>query len=604
MDENIKLIEKWSDIGAYVSGRGKIKAVCPACKDMRSNKKDKALSINVADGVGFCHYCNTKYVIKTAKENASYMAPQKKEYRRPKWNNKTELSDKLVKWFETRCISQATLKAMRISEGLEYMPQKQKQCNTAQFNYFCNGQLVNVKYRTGDKCFKMVSGAELILYNIDSTIGEKDIIITEGEIDCLSFIECGFKSVVSVPNGANSTEYLDNYIEEYFDDKETIYIAADSDKKGFMLREELIRRFGVERCKIVEYGPECKDANEHLVKYGKESLKITIGNASDIKIEGVFELYDASEQVYTLFDKGMPSGLKTGHYRFDNLIRWETGRLAVVTGIPGHGKSEFVDEISTLLNVKHGWKFAYFSPENHPLAYLISKLVSKITGKKFDKDILPKSEFNKACDHINDNFFFICPEEDFTLKSIIDKAKYLVKKKGIKGLVIDPYNTIETQIPPGMSETNYISQVLGELTTFARKHDVLTFLVAHPRKLQKKGDIMESPNLYDISGSANFYNKADYGLTVFRDRANSIVRVEVHKVKFKNLGEIGSVNFKYNFANGRYVECNGEVESRINWNNDSYLFTEDVQNEIDFYDSRIVNNEDFLRTADESELPF
>lgn len=597
-------MSKYNDIGIIIPfGRtsGNVKTKCPKCTGQRHNKADKALSVNLDTGLYNCHYCGWSGTISEKKDFYNSFT-MRKDYKKPTWNNNTDLSDKAVKWFEGRGISQSTLKTMQISEGLERMPQKDgKAVNTIQFNYFYNGELINIKYRTGDKCFKLVSGAELILWNLDSIKGQTEAIITEGEIDALSYAECGFKSVVSVPNGAgNNTEYLNEYI-ELFDNMDCIYIATDTDRKGIILRDELIRRFGAERCKIVSYGLECKDANEHLIKYGKESLKITISGAEDIKIDGVFTLSDIKNQVDLLFRKGLAKGYVTGHNSFDNLISFETGRLCVVTGIPGHGKSEFVDEITTLLNMRYAMKFAYFSPENYPLAYLIAKLTSKITGKRFESGAINPMEYEQACSHIEDNFFFINPEDNFTIDTILEKASYLVKKTGIKGLVIDPYNTLEHQIPSGMSETNYISLLLGKLSAFAKKKDVLIFLVAHPRKMQKKDGVPESPNLYDINGSANFYNKADFGMTVYRDRQNDLVRVEVHKVKFKHLGYCGSANFKYNINNGRYVEFHGETN--INWNNENYLKDNYQEQEIDF-NNKPGDEVNFLTTVPAEEMPF
>lgn len=612
MDNQTKIIKSWIDIGIHIpTGRNKLKVVCPSCMNSRTNKKDRALSIDVSSGIGFCHYCNVTYIIETGRKEFEKM---EKIYKRPKWENKTDLSDKLVKDFKRRQISQDTLKAMRVSEGIEKMPQKgNKPCNTVQFNFFLNSELVNIKYRTGDKCFKLVSGAELILYNIDSLVGAKECIITEGEYDCLSYIECGFKSVVSVPNGASTNlSFLDDYIEEYFDDIETIYIAVDTDRKGILMREELIRRFGAERCKIVTYGKDCKDANEHLILYGKESLKITISNAEDIRIEGVFRARDYFEDLDALFESGFQKGYEIGHSNFDNLCSFELGRLCVVTGIPGHGKSEFVDEIVTLLNLKYGLKFAYFSPENYPATYLYSKLMSKITGKSFDKKYLPIKEYEEAKEYINENFYTIYPKDDFTLDEILSKAKYLVKKRGIKGLIVDPYNKLESNIPSGMNETNYISKQLDGLVNFAQKNNVLVFLVAHPRKMQIKEGKPECPTLYDINGSANFFNKTDYGLSIYRDREENTVSVDVLKVKFKHLGECGSARFKYNVTNGRYIPF-VDVPS-LKWDYENYLLkrkkaieNNTVQAGFDFssIETRMsVESEFLLPVTPKDEIPF
>ena len=457
-----------------------------------------------------------------------------------------------------------------MTEGLEWMPQKNGNANTVQFNYFLNGELVNTKFRTGDKCFKLVSGAELIPYNIDAIKGQKECIICEGEIDCLSFHECGFPYVVSVPNGANANlDYLDNFIEDYFDDKETIYIASDTDTKGVVLKEELIRRFGAERCKVLSYGEGCKDANEHLMKFGKESLIACVKAAAEIKVEGVFTISDFEQPLDALFEHGWQKGVTIGHENFDRLCSFETKRLCIVTGIPGSGKSEFIDEIAERLNIRYGWRFAYFSPENAPLAYHASKLIEKFTGKRFNRQTLTDSEYKQVKERLEQDFFFISPTDDFRLDNILEKAKFLVRRKGIKALVIDPFNRLESE-QGTRNETQYISELLDRLTNFAQRNDILIILMAHPTKQPKNKDgVIEAPTLYDISGSANFFNKADFGIVVHRNRIENNVEVHIQKVKFRHLGECGTALFKYNLNNGRYTPFTNGLEPQ--WDNDNHI---------------------------------
>ena len=555
----------WSDLNIVIPhGRtsGKVKTICPHCHDQRSNKRDKSLSVNLDEGLYHCHYCDWAGTIKEH--------TMKKEYFRPKWNNNTTLSDKVIKYFESRMIPQAIVKDMKITEGLEWMPQENKKMNTIQFNYFLNGELVNVKYRTGNKYFKLIPNAELVPYNLNAIKGAKECVITEGEFDALSFIACGYKMAVSVPNGASAnTSYLDYYM-DYFEDKETIYIAADTDNKGLILREELIRRFGPERCKIVTYGEECKDANECLCKRGAAALLDTLKNAQDIKIDGIFTVNDFENELDALFEKGLQKGLTIGHPNFDELCSFETKRLCVVTGVPGSGKSEFLDEIAERINILYGWKFAYFSPENFPLQLHASKIVSKITGQQFDKKKLPINEYRQVKQYMSENFFFICPDTDYTISTILEKAQFLVKSRGIKALVIDPWNRLEHQQPPGMSETNYISKALDQLSNFAQRNDILIFLMAHPTKMNKSSNgVWEVPTLYNISGSANFYNKADYGITVHRDKEAGNVGVYVQKVKFRHLGSTGVATFKFNLFNGRY---NPLIDGKpAEWDNSNHL---------------------------------
>lgn len=558
----------------YGRTSGQIKTFCPNCRDRRTNKRDRSLSCNLETGMFHCHYCGFEGCAAQKDESWKQNTPlkrQKPAYKRPTHTGKELISDRAKEWFKSRKISEETLKLMKITEGMEFMPQKGKEVNTVQFNYYLNGELVNTKFRTGDKCFKLVSGAELIPYNIDAIKDTATCVITEGEFDTLSFVECGRMDVVSVPNGANANlTYLDDFIESHFENKDTIFIASDTDTKGVLLRDELIRRFGVERCRIVEYGEGCKDANEHLIKYGKESLLQCLENAPEPKVEGIFTVSDFENALNALYENGMQRGFVIGHENFDKLCSFETKRLAIITGIPGSGKSEWIDEIAERLNIKYDWRFAFFSPENAPLQYHASKLIEKFTGKKFDRQHLSYAEYSQAKEYLEKNFFFISPEDDFTIDSILDKAKFLVRRKGIKVLVIDPYNRVEHNISKGQTETQAVSKFLDRLTNFAQRNDVLVILMAHPAKMPKNKDgIEEVPTLYDISGSANFFNKADFGIVVHRNRVDNIVEVHVRKVKFRHLGECGKAEFKYNLNNGRYIPFYGEG-SEI-WDNGNHL---------------------------------
>ena len=573
---------KWDELNINLRGttKGKIKTHCPKCRDTRNNKQDRSLSVDIDAGLFKCHYCEWSGSA-AEKEDNDWRKPVRmyeKVYKKPEKTGSANLSERVVRYFAGRGISLQTLQLMGVTEGPEWMPQKNAEVNTIQFNYYLNGEHVNTKFRTADKFFKLTSGAELLPYNLDAVFGASTAIIIEGEIDTLSWVEVGVQNVVSVPNGASANlSYLDAYIESHFDDKETIYIAVDNDTKGEILRKELIRRFGAERCKIIEYGEGCKDSNEHLVKYGRESLLKCLEEAKDVKIEGVFTVRDFETSLDALFENGLQSGATIGHRNFDELCSFETKRLCIVTGVPGSGKSEFIDEITERLNLRYGWRTAFFSPENAPLQYHASKLIEKFTGKKFKKGTLSEEEYREVKEHLEKEFFFISPEK-FTLSYILDATKSLVRRKGVKCLVIDPYNRLESE-PSSKSETLQISEFLDKLTNFAQINDVLVILMAHPSKRPRSKDgTIETPNLYDISGSANFYNKADFGIVVHRNYAEDLVEVHVQKVKFRNLGQVGTAQFKYNLNNGRYTPVIGGLVD--DWDNTNHL-RRSIRDEVD-----------------------
>jgi len=533
--------------------RGQNKIPCPACGPTRRKPKDPALSFDVKKGIGHCHHCQASFVTKN----------EEMTYATPKFMNNTNLSDAAVKWFDGRGITQETLKEMKISEGEEYMPQIGDKVNTLQFNYFRGGRLVNVKYRDKRKNFKMYKDAEKILYNVDGIIGQDVIYICEGEIDALTLIQAGYNSAVSVPAGANAgnnnTSYLDS-VTDLLEDVKEIVLCTDNDTAGIALRNQLAARLGAEICSKTEYPEGCKDINEVQTKYGTYKVQDVIEKRKPMPVEGVFSAVDFKDELDDIYLNGLQPGFTIGDH-LDKHLTFEPGRLYVVTGIPGHGKSEYIDFVVERLNGLHGMKVGYFSPENHPISLHISKLIEKIAGTSFSKETMLEDEYSRARERVNDNFFFINPDDNYELDTIIDKAKYLVFRKGIKVLVIDPWNKIEHQISAGITETNYVSKMLDKVLTFARQRNIIVFLVAHPRKLNKLDKKYEVPTLYDISGSANFYNKTDFGFTVYRDYENNLVSVHVQKVKFKHLGSEGVVGYKYERASGRFTPCNiGEEE--------------------------------------------
>lgn len=561
---------------------GEVTMLCPKCSSTRKKSRVKCFSWNADKRAGHCHHCSADFV-----ENRPLKEHQAKVYRVPEWKNKTELTEKSVKWFEGRMISQATLVGMKIYSDTIRMPQFDKPVEVICFPYFVGGELKNIKSRGPQKSFKIESGAELVFYNFDCIANSAELIIVEGEIDALSFIDAGFSNVVSVPNGASGTDlpYLDNYIERL--EKITkFYIATDFDEPGIKLRNELVRRLGSEKCVVVTFEGH-KDANELFKNKGGIALRRVLENAEEIPVEGMIGLESRYDDIQLLFKNGLPEGYRIGDDSIDDYIRWQTSRLAIWTGIPSHGKSEMVDYVNIKLALSYGWKTLFFSPENFPLEFHYAKLASKITGKGFKEGKMTVAEFEESYEFILSNFFWMDPYTNATLEDILKRTELYVKRHGVKQLVIDPYNCLEHSLNKGETESIYIGRFLDTLARFSKKHDILIHLVAHPTKMQKdhNSKAYPPPSLYDISGSANFYNKADYGLTVHRDFAKSTTNLHVTKVKFRNLGKtnLDGITLHYNTNNGRYEQFKAAAEYEgTSWlNKDSFYINRPLHSDDD-----------------------
>jgi twinkle protein len=547
----------FSDYGIIIKRtNGQVKTKCPKCSHDRRKKSDPCLSVNIDEGVWNCHNCGWKGSLK----KTNYM--EKQIFVKPKENKAvSKYSQGMLDFFIKRGISEKTLINNKVTEGYEYMPQANKERNTIQFNYYRNKELVNVKYRDGDKNFKLVKDAERILYGIDDIINNDEVIIVEGEIDKLSFYEIGYKNCVSVPNGASNLKL--EYLKDFPDDLKKVYIATDNDEPGRKLAEELSRRIGRDICYRVDF-QEFKDANEALLKVNLEDF---LKNAKPYPLEGVIGVDSFDIDIDDLYNNGLSRGDVSGHINFDKLFSFTTSQLTVITGVPTHGKSNWLEHMCIRLSAIHGWNFGVFSPEHYPLQLHFSVLAEKFIGKTFRNisryNRMSKDELQHAKEFISKSFHWIRPDGDvFTVDAILTAAAGLVKRYGIKGLIIDPYNKIHASFG-NQSETQYINDFLTKLTIFKQKYDIHIFLVAHPRKMSKQENgLYDVPTLYDIAGSANFYNQVDNGITVYRNFETGHSHVYVQKVKFRHIGEIGEAVFKYNLQNGRYNEV-GEHEDNM-----------------------------------------
>jgi twinkle protein len=245
--------------------------------------------------------------------------------------------------------------------------------------------------------------------------------------------------------------------------------------------------------------------------------------------------------------------------------------LTVVTGIPGSGKSNWLDNLLVNLAHLHGWPFAMFSPENLPVHEHMVEMAAKYRRTPFYDGPTPRmtpAELDAALAWLDDQFTWIMPanEDDWQIDRILTIAGQLCFRAGIRGLVIDPWNELEALKPATMSETEYVSHVLKRVRVFARTRQVHVWLVVHPAKLARntKGEY-PVPTLYDCAGSANWRNKADNGLVVWRDLAaddRDAVQIHVQKIRFRHVGRRGMCTLYYEPVCATYAERRAEDAPR------------------------------------------
>ena len=554
--------ESYQDYGINlpIDASGQKYTTCPMCSESRKKSKDKCLSVDADRQIWHCHHCGWKGFLKSNVELPT--RSPKPNCQKPIWEPANGLPGAVIKYFKERSISEHTLKLNDIQyQEKVWFPDGET--GAICFPFKRKGETVNVKYRSGDKRFRQEKGAEKIFYGLDSiSINEKTLIITEGEIDKLSFDEVGYTFAISVPDGApapgtknfqSKFEYLENCKSELVHITDFI-LAVDNDPAGQTLEHELARRLGFEKCFRVKYPEGCKDANDVLVKHGKDALKQLIGSAKPFPVLGINGVDDLHEEIWKLYRDGYASVYNTGWASVDELYKVRPGEMTIVTGYTGHGKSEFLDALLVNLAELHNWCFGLCSLENLPSVRHFQKLAEKVNGKSFNlksDDPMSDEQLSKAESYLRKHFFFINPES-VEIDTILRLGKTLIYQHGINGLIIDPYNELDHKRQSGMSETEYVSQFLSKVRRFARLNDIAVWVVAHPIK-SSRDNMIKAPGPYDISGSANWANKADNALSVFRGE-NDEVQIHVKKVRFKEIGHIGSTALRYEPISGRYFD--------------------------------------------------
>ena len=565
------LVKSYKDFGINLpdDATGQKTTTCPECSHTRKKMKDRCLSVNADDGVWKCHHCGWSGTL-NEKRTPIVRHETKGDYTKPTWTAASGLPKEVVKYFEGRGISKSTLERndIQYQRGV-YFTQSDKEQGAICFPFKRGGETVNVKYRSGDKLFKQEKGAEKVLYGLDDIDGDT-LIICEGEMDKLSFDEVGYSFAVSVPDGApapNTQNYSSKFsflenCQKELSGVTSFILAVDNDPAGKTLEYELARRLGFEKSLKVVYPEGCKDANDVLVNLGADALRAVIGKTQPFPIAGIITAEELTEPLYDMYNNGTGTLYKTGWDGLDDYYKVKLGEMNIVTGFPGHGKSEFLDALLLKLAKAHGWKFGLCSLENLPYTRHLAKFAQKITEKPFFDGFTQRmsmEELKKAKEYATEHFYFISPEV-VTIDNILDLAKKLIYREGIKGLVIDPYNMISNVRPKGVTETEYIAQFLAKIRLFARNNEIAIWIVAHPTKIDKEHKD-KPPTVFDIAGSAHWANMADNAFSVFRKKLSGNVIIDIQKIRFQEVGKVGSVNMTYDPPKGKYEIENKEVFS-------------------------------------------
>jgi twinkle protein len=567
---------------------GDVKVHCPKCHDTRHNRMDKSLSVDLDNGQWLCHYpkCDWRSGLvleaRSRDSRGSAQTPRTPSPDTPAPSVQsvappsTILHDWAIQWLDDRAIPESFAREFGLTSS-EVGNERQ-----IHFPYRVDGELVNVKTRILPKGFKQTSGAQKSLFNIDSCQGVDTVVICEGELDCLACAVAGWHTAVSAPDGAAASP-TDRKMGAFDTDASVaaikgsrrVVLAVDGDSTGFRYADALQAKFGPLKIWRVEWPENCKDANDVLMQFGAETLSDVLQAARPVDLPGIANLEDHIDELLEIYDTGYQRGASTGWPGFDDFYQIYPGTVTLITGIPSHGKSSWLNHLLVNVSANNDWRVGMFSPEQGSNATLLMKLVQIAQ----DGAILPGAQERQKREAVRwggrwvaDRFKRIdaaITSEDGAmavgLHDILGRASDLVVRHDIKLLVMDPWGRIESMRPKGLTETEWIGQAINMISRWSQRNDVATFVVAHPRKQEtgKSGEDEGWVSPYEIQGSSYWFAFADFILAIKRNKyedPKDHAFVRTWKVREEGLqGNLGIVEFTYDARSRRFYDISTEI---------------------------------------------
>lgn len=555
--------------------------VCQDCDHERQpqNRGEKNLKVTVDDKgiVAHCHHCNANFIhswdykdrdqrnMTPAVEpfpTGTSSPPPGRLTTAERLDDHRPLSERALAYLADRKISPETARHYGMVSGDRFFRSRKEapagRFEGVGFGYADDaGKVYAIKWRALDHRNWVADGAAHTLFG-PTTVEAEDLWLTEGEMDAPSIYEATKIEAKSIPNGSSDEAQQGsklNFLDRNFDRikaAKRVVLALDNDKPGQQMAEEIARRVGRSKVWRVVMPADRKDMNEVLVKDGAERVAEITTKLEPWPVEGLLRASDARAALLNLHQHGMPPGQSTGWRHLDPYWTVQEGMLHIVTGKPGGGKSAFIDNLMVNLSDRAEWTWGVASFES-PIQLQLARLIAVRHGMPF-RDIDPAS-VEKHMAWADEHFHFLTSDGLVTIDNLLERADVAVTRYGIRGLVIDPFNYIRT--PGREMDTEGVNEMLSKLKTFCVSREVAGMLVAHPAKPGTDNDDW-IPTGYSVAGSAHFYNRADFGITIARAKGPAELEGDtqavIWKCKWSHLGKEGRVMLDFDPATERFTQ--------------------------------------------------
>lgn len=373
-----------------------------------------------------------------------------------------------------------------------------------------DGELLNVKYLTPRKAegqknqWRQEAEAEPCLFGWQAIGADvRSIVITEGEIDCLSVASIGGHAL-SIPAGANNLDWLE-YDYPNLDQFDDIVLMFDMDDAGQKNVQQVAQRLGLERVRVASL--PVKDANEMLCSGKGFDLGVAIKSAKYLDPAELKAARTYQDELIDFFEGNLTEekGAKLPWETTGDKVKQRPAELSIWTGINGHGKSQLLGYNAIGL-IEQGERVCIFSGEMKPrrtLERMVRQIVA--TGSPTPKAV------KQAFDFLDNRLWLFNVTGNAKAGRMLEVFAYARKRYGVTHFVID------SLMKCGFAEDDYNGQkvFVDKLCDFKEEHNVHIHLVAHPRKGESEHSMAGK---MDVRGSGSITDLADNVFSVWRNK--------------------------------------------------------------------------------------
>jgi len=489
--------------------------VCPFCQDEKYH-----FYMDPNEGPWFCHKCNEKGNLLTLKKHMGDVqetirpAFKKPKYKRPHQDQADKYHQALLKdsealnYLDGRGISQESIERFKLglsqNNGTRWITVPHYQDKT----------LENIKFRSlppAEKTFKRVAGCRSILFNANSLKGQKEIFITEGEVDGISLIQEGIENVVSGTTGSGSfdPEWIDQ-----LKHLKKIYIVYDSDESGQKGARSLAKRLGYNRCFNVEL-PDDQDVNDFLTNgHDIFDFQKLVQGAHKFDLPGVISINTAIDLLQR--EKSLneaESGLLTPWDNVNRIIKgFNPGDLIILSAPPKTGKTTWALNISTD-SAFYGNPILFYCLEMRA-----ERLVKKIIQSQYRRENLSDEDIRSARKSFTGlPLYFAYSFKKQKLDDVLNLIREAIKRYDLKFVVFDNLHFLIRSISNVNEE---LGQAVQGFKLLAEEMEIPILAIAQPRKRELSGrdEVMRAE---DIKYSNAIHADCDQMIILHRKRVAS-----------------------------------------------------------------------------------